>query len=99
VAGNKGPHGRSVTPLTAGVGRRRERKWQKLVGRDKGSLTEQQTKQTVTTTILIRKIYKINSENAQSNSHRLVPSALLSHDSLPSSQLPHPEPNTMTHGI
>ena len=39
-----------------------ERKWQKLVGRDKGSLTEQQTKWTATKTILIRRIYKTNSE-------------------------------------
>jgi len=30
----------------------------KLVGQDEGSLTEQQTKQTVTIKILIRKIYK-----------------------------------------
>jgi len=56
-AENKGPRGRSIAPPPAGVGRRMERKWQKLVGRDKGSLTEQQTKQTVTT-ILIRRIYK-----------------------------------------
>jgi len=34
----------------------------KLMGRDKGSLTEQHTKQTVTTTILIRKTYKTDSE-------------------------------------
>jgi len=34
----------------------------KLVGRDKGNLTEQQTKWTVTTTILIKRIHKTNSE-------------------------------------
>jgi len=38
-----------------------ERKRQKLVGRDKGSLTEQQTKGIVTTTIQIRRIHKTNS--------------------------------------
>jgi len=37
----------------SGVGRRMERKRQKLMGRDKGNWTEQKTKQTVTTTILI----------------------------------------------
>ena len=37
-----------------------ERKRQKLLGRNKGSLTEQQTKGTVITTILIRRIYKTN---------------------------------------
>ena len=50
------------------VGRRMERKRQKLVG-----LTEQQMKRTVTTTILIWRIYKIKEWNAQSNSHCLMP--------------------------
>jgi len=45
-------------PPPAGVRRRIERKRQKLVGRDKGSLTEQQTKGTGTTTIQIRGIHK-----------------------------------------
>ena len=49
-------------PSPAGLGRRMERKRQKLVGRDKGSLTEQWTKWTVITIILIRRIYKTNSE-------------------------------------
>jgi len=44
VAGNKVPCGRSIAPLHTGMGRRMERKRQKLVGWDKGSLTEQQTK-------------------------------------------------------
>jgi len=35
-----------------------ERNRQKLVGRDKGSLTEQQTEGTATTTIQIRRIHK-----------------------------------------
>jgi len=39
-----------------------ERKREKLTGQDKGSLTEQRTKRTVKTTILIRRIYKANSE-------------------------------------
>ena len=37
VAGNIGPRGHSTTPPPTGVGRRMERKRQKLVGQDKGS--------------------------------------------------------------
>ena len=37
---NKGSRGRSVAPPPDGVGRRVERKKAKLVGRNKGSLTE-----------------------------------------------------------
>jgi len=40
-----------AAPPPAGVWRRMERNWQKPVGRDKGSLTEQQTKGTGTTAI------------------------------------------------
>jgi len=78
LASNKGPHGHSVPPLPTGVGRIMERKRQKLVGWDKGSLTEQQMKQTVTTTILIRRICK--TVNAQSYSDHLMPSTLPSCD-------------------
>jgi len=62
LAGNKRPPGHSISPPPAGVGRRMERKKAKPVGWDKGSLTEQQTKQTVPITILIRRIHKTNSE-------------------------------------
>jgi len=40
-----------------------ERNRQKTVGRDKGSLTEQQTKGTATTTIQKRGIHKTNQQN------------------------------------
>jgi len=55
MAGNKGPYGLSISTSSARVGRRLERKREKklLAGPDKGSLTEQQMKQTVTTAILI----------------------------------------------
>jgi len=53
----------AAAPLPAGVRRRMERNRKKLVGRDKGSLTEQQTKGTVTTTIQKRGIYKTNPQN------------------------------------
>jgi len=47
-----------------------ERNRQKLMGRDKGSLTEQQTKGTVTATIQKRGIYKTNPQNRTSLSDR-----------------------------
>jgi len=53
AAGNKKRH--MAAPPPARVRRRMERKRQKPVGRDKGSLTEQQTEGTVTTTIQIRR--------------------------------------------
>ena len=62
MAGSKEPHDCSIAPPPTGVGRRMGRKRQKLVGQDKGSLTEQQTKWTVTTTILISRVYKTNSK-------------------------------------
>jgi len=61
VAGKKG-HMVALSPLPPwGAERRMERKGQKLVGQDKDSLIEQQAKQTVTTTIQMRIIYKTNS--------------------------------------
>ena len=45
----------AAAPPPACMRRRMERKRQKLVGRDKGSLTEQQTEGTVTTTVQIRR--------------------------------------------
>jgi len=62
-----------AAPPPAEVQRRMERNRQKLVGRDKGSLTEQQTKGTVTTTIQIRRIHNTKQQNAQSNSHSPPP--------------------------
>jgi len=49
-----------AAPPPAGVRRRMERDKQKLVGRDKGSLTEQQTGGTGTTTIQIRRKHNTN---------------------------------------
>jgi len=43
-----------------------ERNRQKPVGRDKGSLTEQQTEGTGTTTIQIRRKYNTNPQNRPS---------------------------------
>ena len=49
-----------AAPPPARVQRRTERNRQKLVGRDKGSLTEQQTEETVTATIQIRRKHNTN---------------------------------------
>jgi len=50
----------AASPPHAGVRRRMERNRQKLVGWDKGSLTEQRPKGTVTTTIQIRRKHNTN---------------------------------------
>jgi len=60
------------------VRRRRERNRQKLVGRDKGSLTEQQTEGTATTTI-----QKRGKHNTNRKTHR---AALLDRTGAASSQ-------------
>jgi len=61
-AGNKRPCSCSTTSPSTRVWRRMERTRQIFMGRDKGSLTEQRTKQTVTTIILIERIYKTSNE-------------------------------------
>jgi len=53
-------HHVAAAPPPARVRRRMERNRQKLVGRNKGSLTEQQTKGTATTTIQIRRKHNTN---------------------------------------
>jgi len=54
-------HAVALLPLPHWGGEENGKKKAKLVGWDKGSLTEQQRKRTVTTIILIRRIYKTNS--------------------------------------
>jgi len=73
---------------------------QKLVGRDKGSLTEQQTKGTVKTTIQIRGIHKTKRRNAESNSHCPMMSCVLNFcDQLPPRPAPQLEPSMAAHGM
>ena len=55
-------HAVALSPLPSWSGEENGKKKAKLVVWDKGSLTEQLTKWTVTTITLIRKIYKTNSE-------------------------------------
>jgi len=64
-----------------------ERNRQKLVGQDKGSLTEQQTEGTGTTTIQIRRKPNTNRTNQRAalhNRHRQLPN----HESVPAEPLP-----------
>ena len=83
----------AAAPPPAGVRRRTERKRQKLVGRDKGSLAEQQTKRTITTTTQIRWIHNTNSRTQRAALTAWAARAFL----LPSS--PQPEPSMMAHGM
>ena len=96
----KAPRSGSATPPPSGVRRRMERNRWKLVGRNKGSLTEQQTEGTVTTMIPISRIHKTKQQNAESNSHHLLPPhapepRLTSHCPAP----PQPEPSMTAHGM
>jgi len=72
---------------------------QKLVDRDKGSLTEQQTKGTGTTMIQKRGIYKTNQQNrpALSDQTTAVPSRATSE--FPPQSSPPPEPSMTAHGM
>ena len=91
----KAPRGRSAAPRPAGGQRRMERSRQKLVGRDKGSLTEQQTKGTVTAMIPIRRKHKTKQQTAESNSHCPPPPCAPELWLLPAALLP---PTRTQHG-
>jgi len=89
-----------AAPPLARVWRRMERKRQKLVGRDKGSLTEQQTKGTGTTMIQIRRKHNTNCTTHRASLSRtgLVPrSQAVSEFPPPCS--PPPEPSMTAHGM
>jgi len=77
-----------------------ERKRQKLVGRDKGSLTEQQTKGTVTTTIQIRRKHNTNRTTHRAALLDLTGAACsqAASEFPPPRSLP-PEPSMMAHGM
>jgi len=88
-----------AAPAPAGVWRRMERNRQKLVGRDKGSLTEHQTEGTGATTIQKRGIYKTNQQNRTTLSDltAAVPSRAASE--FPPRCPPPPEPSMTAHGM
>jgi len=86
----------AATPPPAGVRRRMERNRQKPVRRDKGSLTEQQTKGTATTTIQKRGILKTNPQNRTALSDRTAAEPSGAHRTAPP---PTPEPSMTAHGM
>jgi len=71
------------------------------VGRDKGSLTEQQTKGTGTTTIQIREIHKTNQQNTERAALTGPPPqrAPKPQDSSRCPSSPQAEPSTTAHGM
>ena len=90
----------AAAPPPAGVWRRMERKRQKLVGRDKGSLTKEQTKGTGATTIQIRRKHNTNrtTQRAAIPDRTAAPSGAASESPLPRSPPP-PEPSMTAHGM
>ena len=89
----------AAAPPPATVRRRMERNRQKLVGRDKGSLTEQQTEGTVTTTVQIRRINRTKHSAQQSRPPRptLRPPEPRLSSCRPAP--PPPKPSMMAHGM
>ena len=91
----------AAAPPPARVRRRMEGNRQKLVGQDKGSLTEQQTKGTRTGTTTIQKtgIYERNPQNRTALSDRTtaVPSRATSE--FPPQSSPPPEPSMTAQGM
>ena len=85
-----------AAPPPARVRRRMERKRQNPVGRDKGSLTEQKTKGTVTATIQMRRKHNTNrrTERATLHDHHCE---IPSHESVHDGPLP-PPPGTQHDG-
>jgi len=89
-----------ATPPPAGVQRRMERNRQKLVGRDKGSLTEEQTKENSNN----NDTAKENTQNKIAEGRKkLSPPTAATHsratgDFRPPSS-PQPEPSMTTHGM
>jgi len=85
------------------VRRKKERNRQKPVGRDEGSLTEQKTKGTVTTTIQKRGIHRSNQHNRARRTEPLSwmnrRCALPSRKSVPAVPPPPPEPSMTAHGM
>ena len=88
----------TLSPLPHCGGEENGKKKAKLVGGNKDSLTEQQTKQTLTTITLIRRIYKTNpkcTEQLSPSEDPCAPDLRLTS----ASQLPHSELSMTTHGI
>ena len=90
----------AAAPPSAAVRRRMERNRQKLVGRDKGSLTEQQTEGTGTTTIQIRRKHDMNRTTDPLSWTGLAPRGPQPQESSPPRRSPPPpEPSVKAHGM
>jgi len=93
-------HAAALLPLPSlGWGRKCKENRQKLVGWDKGSLTEQQTKGTVTTTIPIRRIHNTNSRTNRAALATLTSLVVCSRAAFPPPSSPQPEPGMAAHGM
>jgi len=88
-----------AAPPPTGVQRRMERNRQKLVGRDKGSLTERQTKGTGTTTIQKRALHRTNPQNRAALSDRTAAVPFRAASEFPPPNSPPPEPSMTAHGM
>jgi len=90
----------AATPPPAGVWRRTERKRQKLVGQDKGSLTVQQTKGTGTTTIQMRRKHNTNCRTQRAAFLDWTAAARSqAAREFPPPRSPPPEPSMAAHGM
>jgi len=91
----------AAAPPPAGVRRRRERNGQKPVGRDKGSLTEQQTKGTGTTMIQIRRKHNTNrtTHRAALPNRTAAAARCRAESEFPPPRSPPPEPSLTAHGM
>jgi len=76
VTSNKGPHDPSIAPHPTGVGRRVEKETQKLMGLEKGSLTETANEVNSNNSNTDKKNIQNKQRNGQSNPHRPMPHAL-----------------------
>jgi len=76
-----------------------ERNRQKPVGRDKGSLTEQQTKGTITTTIQKRRKHNTNPMTQRAAIHDHHPRTPRAASEFPLPSSPPPERSMMAHGM
>ena len=98
AAGNKSATRPPLPP--PGCGGEWKETGRKLVGRDKGSLTEQQTKGTVTTMIQIRGIHRRNRTTQRAAlPDRTAAEPSRAASEFPPSRTPPPEPSMMAHDM
>ena len=88
----------AATPPSAGLRRRMQRNRQKLVGQDKGSLTEQQTEGTGTT-IQMRRKHNTNRTTQRAALPDRTAARSRAESEFPPSSSPTPEPSMTWYGI